>query len=171
VLAALGGIDPRLPAAAFVIPMETGPVEIQKMMAQAPAVAATILGTLALVLAAVGVFGLVWQLVTRRTREIAIRMALGANRRDVARLVLWQTLQPVALGASLGLAGAVAISALLAAMVVAPDLPDLTYGVGAFHPFAFCGALAVLAIVVMAACLGPLRVAARVAPADALRME
>ena len=171
VLAALGGIDPRLPAAAFVIPMETGPVEIQKMMAQAPAVAATILGTLALLLAAVGVFGLVWQLVTRRTREIAIRMALGANRRDVARLVLWQTLQPVALGASLGLAGAVAISALLAAMVVAPDLPDLTYGVGAFHPFAFCGALAVLAIVVMAACLGPLRGAARVAPADALRME
>jgi putative ABC transport system permease protein len=141
------------------------------MMAEAPAVTATILGTLALVLAAVGVFGLVWQLVTRRTREIAIRMALGASRRDVARLVLTQMLRPVALGASVGLAGAVGISALLAAMVVAPDMPDLTYGVGAFHPLPFCGALAVLAVVVAAACLGPLRGAARVAPADALRME
>lgn len=171
VVRALNAIDPRLPASAFVIPMETGPVEVQKMMAEAPAVAATILGTLALVLAAVGVFGLVWQLVARRTREIAIRIALGACRRDVANLVLSQTLRPVALGAAVGMAGAVGISALLSSMVVAPDMPDLTYGVGAFHPLVFCGAMTVLGLVVVLACLGPLRNAARIAPADALRME
>jgi len=171
VLAAIGAVDTRLPAGAFVIPMERGPMEIQKLMAEAPAVASSILGALALVLAAVGVFGLVWQLVARRTREIAIRMALGATRRDVTRLVLRQTLRPVALGAAVGLAGAAGISTLLAAMVVAPDMPDLTYGVGAFHPFALCGALAVLAVVVTIACLGPLRTATRIAPADALRME
>ena len=171
VLAALSGIDPRLPASAIVIPMEAGPVELQKMMAEGPAVAATILGVLALVLAAVGVFGLVWQLVARRKREIAIRIALGAGRRAVAKLVLGQTLRPVALGAAVGLTGAGGISALLAAMVVAPDMPDLTYGVGAFHPLVFCGALGVLGVVVALACLGPLRRAGRIAPADALRME
>jgi predicted permease len=171
VLETLSEIDPRLPASTFVISMEDGPFEVQRMMAEAPATASIILGTLALVLAAVGVFGLVWQLVARRTREIAIRMALGAGRRDVTKLVLAQTLRPVALGAAAGLAGAAGVSALLARMVVAPDMPDLTYGVGAFQPLAFCVVLAVLAAVVVAACLGPLRTAARIAPADALRME
>lgn len=171
ILGVVSAIDPRLPAGAFVIPMDRGPMELQRMMAEAPAIAATILGTLALVLAAVGVFGLVWQLVARRTREIAIRMALGAGRREVTRLVLWQTLRPVMLGAVVGLVGAGGISALLAAMVVQPDMPDLSYGAGGFHPLAIGGVLLVLAVVVLAACLGPVRQAARIAPADALRME
>lgn len=171
ILAAIGGVDPRLPARAFTIAMERGPVEIQKMMAEAPAIASALLGGLALVLASVGIFGLVWQLVVRRTREIAIRMALGAGRRDVTKLVLWQTLRPVMVGALIGLAGAAGISTLLAAMVATPDMPDLTYGVGAFHPLVFVGALLVLLGVVLAACLAPLRRAANIAPADALRIE
>jgi len=145
-------------------------MEIQRMMAEAPAAAASVLGGLALLLAAVGVFGLVAQLVAKRTREIAIRVSLGAQRADVIRLVMLETLRPEFVAAAVGLAGALGISALLAAMVVAPDMPDLTYGAGAFSVASFAAALAILAATIALASFLPVRLASRVQPAEALRM-
>lgn len=129
------------------------------------------LGALALLLAALGVFGVVSQLVTQRTREIAIRVSLGAQVGDVIRMVMGQTLRPVLLGAVAGLAGALGISGLLAKMLVAPDMPDLTYGSGAFDPLTFSGVLSILTLVILVASFVPVRRATRIAPADALRNE
>ena len=82
-----------------------------------------------------------------------------------------QTLRPVAWGAAVGLLGAFGVSALLRALIVMPDVPDLTYGAGAFDPLTFLGVLSVLAAVVAIAALIPMRRATRVDPAVALRNE
>ena len=170
ILTALEKVDVNLPSQTYLMTMERGPMEIQRMMAEAPAAAASVLGGLALLLAAVGVFGLVAQLVAKRTREIAIRVSLGAQRADVIRLVMLETLRPEFVAAAVGLAGALGISALLAAMVVAPDMPDLTYGAGAFSVASFAAALAILAATIALASFLPVRLASRVQPAEALRM-
>jgi ABC-type antimicrobial peptide transport system permease subunit len=126
---------------------------------------------LALILASVGIYGLVSHLVMQRTREIGIRIALGAQNGDVIRMVLGQTLRPVFWGAAIGLAGALGLSGLLAALIIFPDVPDLTYGAGAFHPATFAGVLAVLLTVVAVASFVPVRRATRVEPIAALRNE
>jgi predicted permease len=171
VFAVLAGVRPDLPAQTFMVGLDQAPLEIQRLMAEAPALAAGILGTIALLLASLGVFGLVSQLVVQRTRELAIRISLGAQKRDIVRTVLGQCLSPVIGGAVLGMAGAAGISILLSSMVRVPDMPDLTYGAGVFDPALFAGTLGVLALVVFAASLAPLRRANKIAPADALRNE
>lgn len=171
VLAELAAIDRDLPSQTILVPLDKAPVEIQKMMAEAPATVALMLGALALLLASLGVFGVVSQLVTQRTREIAIRVSLGAQQRDVVRIIMTQTLRPVIFGSVFGLAGAFAISGLLAKMLAAPDMPDLTYGSGAFDPLTFLAVLAVLTAVVLIASMVPVRRAIQIAPAEALRNE
>lgn len=171
ILTELGAINPNLPAQTFLVAVDKAPIQVQRMMAEAPAVTAFILGGLALLLAALGVFGVVSQLVTQRTREIAIRVSLGAQVGDVIRMVMGQTLRPVMLGAAAGLVGALGISGLLAKMLVAPNMPDLTYGSGAFDPLTFSGVLSVLTLVIVVASFVPVRRATRIAPADALRNE
>src|SRR5205823_14435738 len=80
---------------------------------------------------------LVTQVVARRTREIGIRVALGARESQVVGMILTKTLRPVASGAAIGGLGAIAVSSLLARVVTMPDAPDLTYGCGAFDPRIF----------------------------------
>lgn len=171
ILAQLGAIHPDLPAQTFMAGLDEAPMQLQRMMAEAPAMVASALGALALLLASLGIFGLVSHMVTLRTREIAIRVSLGAQIRDVVRTVMGQTMRPVAIGAGIGLAGALGISALLAKLIVTVDAPDLTYGAGAFDPVTFCGSLAVLTAVIAVASIVPVRRATRIAPADALRNE
>jgi hypothetical protein len=169
--AVLAQVDPNLPPRTFLIGLEEGPVRIQELMARAPAVAAAFLGGLALILACLGIYGVVSHLVSRRTREIGVRMALGATRRDVITAVGNQTLRPVIWGAGLGILGAFGVSGLLRALIVMPDLPDLTYGAGAFDPVTFLGALFALSAVVVVGALVPMRRAILVEPAEALRNE
>jgi putative ABC transport system permease protein len=140
-------------------------------MAQAPAVVAAVLGGLALILACLGIYGVVSHLVSLRTQEIGIRIALGATGWDVLAVVGSQTLRPVVWGAAAGLLGAFGISALLRALIVMPDVPDLTYGAGAFDPVTFLGVLSVLGSVVVVAAFGPMRRATLVEPVVALRNE
>jgi putative ABC transport system permease protein len=117
---------------------------------------------LALTLAAVGIYGLISLLVTQRTHEIGIRMALGARRSSILRMVLGQGMALAALGVVIGLAGALLLTRLLASLV---------YGVGTFDPLTFALVPALLGGVTLLACLTPALRAAAVDPAEALRRE
>ena len=168
---ALMDVNPALASHAYLISLENGPVQIQKLMTDVPGMVALVLGLLALILASVGVYGVVMYLVAQRIRTIGIHMALGAQRIDVIRLVLGEGLGCVALGTAIGLVGAVGLSGVLAAVVKTPDLPDLTYQAGVFDPATFLIALAALALAVSTACLVPVYRATRVDPVIALRNE
>ena len=122
----------------------------------------SILGMLALGLAAAGLYGVVSYAVTLRRKEIGIRMALGAESPTVLRLVLRQSIVPVLLGCALGAVGA---------MVVGSLLRSRLYGVSAMDPVAFGGAALLLLITMTVASLAPARRAARVNPIDVLRTE
>jgi len=125
----------------------------------------TLLGTfaaLALILASVGLYGVMALTVTQRTRELGIRMALGAARSDVFRLVLSHGAVLVSVGIALGLIGAIAASR---------TLGSLLYGVGALDVPAFALAIIALALVSLIACFLPARRATQVDPVIALRSE
>ena len=117
---------------------------------------------LALVLASVGLYGVMALSVTQRTRELGIRLALGAPRRNVFRLVLGQGAMLVSLGIGLGLLGALAASRALSSVL---------YGVGALDVPAIGIAIASLAFVALLACWLPARRATLVDPIQALRTE
>jgi ABC-type antimicrobial peptide transport system permease subunit len=123
---------------------------------------ATGLGLLALLLAAIGIYGVMAYAVTERRREIGIRMALGANRRDTLRLILGQGLWMVALGAALGGAGGAAFSRLLRSFL---------FGLSPFDPIAYAIVAFLLMAVAIAACFVPARRAMNVDPMVALRSE
>ena len=168
---ALLEINPALASHSYLITLQKGPVQIQKLMTDIPGTIAFLLGLLALLLASVGVFGVVMYLVAQRIRVIGIHMALGAQRRDVIWLVLREGLSSVAGGTLIGFLGAACLSGLLAAFAKMPDLPDLTYQAGVFDPATFLIALGALALAVAAACLLPVYRATRVDPVIALRND
>jgi putative ABC transport system permease protein len=121
-----------------------------------------VFAVLALVLAAVGLYGVMSYTVTQRTREIGIRMAVGANRTDVLRMILWQ-------GLRLTLAGLV--GGLLLASALSRSIESLLYGVSPLDAWTFAGVAALLAVVATAAYLVPVRRATRIDPMLALRYE
>jgi len=114
----------------------------------------------ALFFSMLGLYGVVSYLVTQRTREFGVRIALGADSRDVSRLVLAQGLKLAGAGAAIGLAGGFGLARLLAGLLV---------GVEVTHPLVFVAVAAVLSAVVLTACWLPVRRAAGVSPMDALR--
>jgi putative ABC transport system permease protein len=117
---------------------------------------------IAVLLAAAGVYGTTSYLVARRTREIGIRMAMGARPADVLGMVLGETSRLVVLAIVGGLGGAWALTRFIRSML---------YGVTALDPATFILTSIVLAAIVLIACLGPLRRAVRVDPIAALRDE
>jgi predicted permease len=126
------------------------------------AAAASTLGGLGLLLACTGVYGVVAFAVGRRRREVGIRMALGAGRRDVLGLLLWQVVKPVAAGTLAGLALAAAAAQLIRTML---------YGVSPLDPPALAATAAILALAAAPAALIPARAALRVDPAVTLRHD
>jgi len=117
---------------------------------------------LALVLAAVGIYGVMSYTVSQRTQEIGIRMALGAQPGDVQGMILGHSAKLTLLGVGLGLAGS---------FVLVQFLTSLLFGVGAYDAVTFIGVSLLLAVVAMAAAYVPARRAVRVDPLIALRYE
>jgi ABC-type antimicrobial peptide transport system permease subunit len=116
----------------------------------------------ALLLAAVGLYGVMSYLVSQRTREIGLCVALGARPLDIHRLIVGQGLKPLGLGVTLGLLGAVGLSRMMA---------SLLFGVSAYDVPTFGGVSLLLGVVALAACVIPARRAANIEPTTALRAE
>lgn len=117
---------------------------------------------LALMLASIGLYGVIAYSTARRTREIGIRVALGADRADVLRMVLRQGMHLTLIGVGIGLVGAIAASRVLSSQL---------FGVTSTDPVTFGGVVLTLVAVALAACYIPARRAAKVDPVDALRYE
>jgi len=171
VLSALGELGPDIPSRAHLVTLRDGPLALQHMFASAPASLAGSLAAIGLLLSAVSLYGLVAHSVTRRTREIGIRVALGARSENILGAVLRSTLSPVGWGAALGALGAAGVSYQMTQMLSAPDAPDLTYGAGTHNPVVFAAVLGVLAVVATVASLIPAARALRVDAMVALRHD
>ncbi len=164
---AVGAIRQQVQAMAPNMPL-TGVQTIGAVLDQvlwAPRMAAGLLGVFggfALLLAAIGIHGVMSYSVAQRTQEIGIRMALGAKAGDVLRLVMTQALGIIAIGAALGM---------LAAFFATKGLSALLFGVGTADPITFGGTVLVLLAAGAIACYLPARRATRVDPLTALRYE
>jgi predicted permease len=171
VRAAVQAVDADLLPGLSVIGMEAGPLWFQKVQAQACADFTAVLATLALLLAGVGIYGVMAYLVSQRTREIGIRMALGAASGQVVRAVLAGGLRPVLVGMAAGIAAAAGASAVLHSTLSFPGSADLLYGVSFYDPATFLGLSAFLLAVAAAASALPARRAVKVDPMVALRYD
>jgi predicted permease len=148
------------------MPLSVSPLRDRLGVALLPArVAATVLGAFAalgLALAAVGIYGVISYAVSRRTRELGIRMAMGARKADVLRLVIRQGMRPALIGALLGLPATYALTLLMQSFL---------FGLSPTDPLTYSATAAVLATVALLACFVPALRATRVDPVVALRHE
>ena len=160
--AALHAMDPQLPM--------INPQSLDDLIQQSPSVflrryPSYLIGSfavLALILAIVGLYGLMSYSITQRTREIGIRLTLGAQALDILRLVLRQGLGAAVAGTVAGVAAGFALTRLLT---------SLLFGVKAFDAVTFAAVAAIMIVVALAACLIPARRATSIDPTEALRYQ
>ena len=155
-------LDPGLPTFSLLTMNDSLAGANGFMIFRMGAVLASCIGGLGLIMAAVGVYGVVAFAATQRTREIGIRVALGATRGQVLKLVLRQGLWVIAAGAALGV---------LATAGITRGIANLLVGVSATDPLTFIAATLFLAVVALYACYVPARRAMKVDPMVALRYE
>ncbi len=153
-------IDARLPVIGVMVAEEN--LSIAYWGPRLAAGMASTFGLLALVLATMGLYSVMTYTVSQRTREIGLRMALGAQVRDVLRLIVSQGMRMVMIGLVLGLVGALALTRVFASLLL---------GVGTTDPLTFVGVAILLLAIALLACWIPARRAAKVDPLVALRHE
>src|SRR5438128_1658003 len=160
VQSALATVDPGL---AIAIPQSMDSIVAQALgQARLMMWLLGIFSGVALLLASIGIYGAVAYTVEQRTGEIGVRMALGAQTRDVLRLVVNQGMKPVVIGLVIGIVAAFGVGRLIATQL---------YQVSAHNPALLAGATVLLAIIALVACLLPARRATQVDPIHALRVE
>jgi ABC-type antimicrobial peptide transport system permease subunit len=155
----VAGLDPTLP-----VDIATLQQRVSKLADQ-PRFQTTLVGFFAaigLVLAVIGLYGVIAFLVAQRTQEIGVRMALGADRGDVLRLVMGKSLRLIVCGTVVGLIAALAVSRVLA---------SLLFGIGSRDPVTYVLVTLLLIVVASLATLIPARSASRVDPMVALRCD
>ncbi len=157
---AMGEVNPSLPIGNVqtLADQVDASITVQRLVAELSAFS----GLLAVFLVCIGVYGLASYAVSRRTNEIGIRMALGAEKRDVLRMVIGQGLRLALIGVAIGIAGALALTRFLS---------SLLYGVKPTDPLTFIAVSLILIAVALLACYIPARRAAKVDPMVALRYE
>jgi putative ABC transport system permease protein len=156
----LQSIDPAIPAPKMRTMAELVDESVAQRRFQMSV--AAVFGISALLLAALGIYGVVAYGIALRRRELGIRMALGARSQQVWRMVLWQGLRPVTAGLAVGL---------LAALAAGRLIRGLLFGVGAADGLTHGAVAAALACVATLACLAPARHAASIDPSRVLRDE
>jgi len=154
------GLDPNLP----VVNMQTTAALAADAMARTTfaMILLAVAALVSLVLGAVGIYGVISYLVSQRTREIGVRMALGASRRRVRRMVVTEGFRLAAVGVVLGLAGSALTGGVLSVVL---------FQVSAFDPLTYGGVVMVLVAMTFLACFLPAHRAASVPPMEALRQE
>jgi predicted permease len=157
--AAARGLDPNV--SVDVQPLQRV-LRLWTLPSRVAAFAAATLGTVALLIAAVGLYGVMAYRISRRHREIGVRMAVGADARAIVRLFVGEGMRVVAVGVIVGV---------LASLGVARALRAFLYGLSSVDPLAFAAAIGFLATVMLLACYLPARRAARILPVVAFRQE
>jgi ABC-type antimicrobial peptide transport system permease subunit len=152
-------LDPTLPVEISTLAERVGKLQQRPRF---DAVLLALFGGIALLLAAVGIYGVVAFLVTQRTREIGVRMALGARRADILRLIAGRGLVGILLSTAAGLLGAAFAARLLRTML---------YGVQPLDPASLATAAGIVVLIAGVAMLLPARTATKVDPMVALRYE
>jgi predicted permease len=152
--------DPLLPAPA--VTTLSAATSVALLRQRVAALVTAVLGVVGLLLAAVGLYGIVAYSISQRTREIGVRIALGADRGDVLRLVVREGMRPVVVGMGIGVVLALGATRLLV---------SLLFGVSPFDAITFVGVAAVLALVALTASYLPARRAATTDPVKALRAD
>jgi ABC-type lipoprotein release transport system permease subunit len=155
----IAAIDPTIP-----VDLETLNEHISTLADQ-PRFETALLGFFALtglLMAVIGLYGVTAYAATQRTQEIGVRMALGATRANILRLITWEGARLILLGGALGLASALAIAHLLRSML---------FSIGPYDPLSFFAVAALLAIVALAATFIPARAAMQLDPVAALHYE
>ncbi len=153
-------LDPRVPV--FDVQTMAEHLQLSVFMVRMAAVLLGMFGVMALLLATTGLYGVLAHLVSQRTHEIGVRMALGADRWTIVTFVIRQGLLVTAIGLVLGVLAAAAVTQLVASQLI---------GIGPLDPVSYLATLALLTTVALLACYLPARRAARQDPLEALRWE
>jgi ABC-type antimicrobial peptide transport system permease subunit len=151
--------------------VDTTLVNPRRSMSRALAMFAAILALLALSLAGIGIYGVMAYVVSQRTKEIGVRMALGATSGHVLKDLALQGLRPVAAGMIVGIAFGGGASWILHSTLASPESSDFLYGVPYYDPWTFLGLSCFLIVVAILASLVPALQALKVDPMIALRYE